>query len=165
MKRILIIAAIVLPLAAAAAPPTDPVEIRQQLVNALAAGNVAKAMALFADDAVVDGGAECAEKPCTDRKAIEKDIRKRIQNGNRPVTLANYASGNVLTTKVQLKSDTISDIGFERVILWLIYEMRNGKIVSERVMFDRSDEETRRFVDWVTDFARTSREGTPIEPH
>lgn len=165
MRSFLSVVLIVLSLAPAhAAVPADPVAVRQQLVDAIVAGNVGKAMALFADDAVVDGGIECAEKPCTDRKAIERDVRKRIENRHRPTALANYASGNVLTSKVALKSDVISDFGFERVIVWVIYEVRNGRIVAERASYDRGDDETRRFLATVEEFLRTSREGIPIEP-
>ena len=160
----LFVSVFVLPAAAHAAVPADPVAVRQQLVDAIAAGNVAKAMALFADDAVVDGGLECTEQPCTDRKAIEKDIRKRIEYRNRATPLANYVSGNVLTTRVALKSDVISDFGFERAIVWVIYEFRNGRIVHERASYDRSDDQTRRFVATLQEFIRTSREGVPIEP-
>ena len=161
MKKLIAAAALAVVLPAAAAPAADPLAIRQQLVDAIAAGNVSKAMALYADDAMSNG---CLPAPCLDRKSIERDIRERIKHRNRAVALSSHVAGNVLTTKVQLKSDLISDIGFERVIFWAIYETRNGKIVSETVAWDRTDDETRRYVDWITEYARTSEQGTPIEP-
>jgi hypothetical protein len=58
--------AVLLILAAAtgARAQVDPKALRQQQSEAITRGDVAGALALYADDAVIDGASLCVETPC-----------------------------------------------------------------------------------------------------
>ena len=128
----------------------DPAALRERLQQAIARGNVAGAVALYAEDAVVDGLGVCAATPCVGKAAIQKDIERRVAAKNQPKTLSHYASGNVLTTRVEVRSDVIKKAGAERIIVWLIYEVKDGKIVAERgPLFERTDPQTARYAEWL----------------
>jgi hypothetical protein len=79
----------------------DPLAVQQQLLDALARGDVAAAVALFTDDAVVDApGGLCTKTPCVGNAAIQKDLERLVADKSRRVTTLNtYVSGNVLVTR------------------------------------------------------------------
>jgi hypothetical protein len=66
----------------------------------------------------------------------------------RATTISNYVSGNVLTTRFEVRGDAIQKAGVDRVILWSILEVKDGKIASERAMNERTDPQTSRFLEW-----------------
>ena len=137
--------------AAAPALPDDPVAVRQQLLEALAGGNVAGALALFTDDAVIDSESGfCASAPCVGKAAIQQDLERYVSDKSRHVTTLNtYVTGNVLLTRFEARSATIQKSGVERIILWGIHEMRGDKIASSRCCLpERTDTQTARFLAW-----------------
>jgi len=146
--------AVLLAVAAAAAgslAQADPVDVQQQLLDALARSDVAAAVALFTDDAVIDTeSGYCAKTPCVGKAAIQKDFERYLADKSRRVTPLNtFVSGNVLVTRFEARSATIQQAGVERVILWGIRELRDGKIASSRCCLpDRTDSQTARFIDW-----------------
>jgi hypothetical protein len=143
--------------AAAAAPPNDPVAVQQQLFDALTAGNVAGALALFTDDAVIDSESGfCASAPCVGKAAIQKDLERYVTDKSRRVTtLNNYVTGEVLLTRFEARSATIQKAGVDRIILWGIREMRGDQIASSRCCLpERTDAQTVRFLAW--DYAHPS---------
>ena len=72
---------------------------------------VAAALALFTDDAVIDAQSGlCVDKPCVGKEAIRKE----------------------LVTRFKARSGTIQSAGLDRIVLWSIREMRDGKIASIR---------------------------------
>jgi len=129
----------------------DPVDVQQQLLDALARGDVAGAVALFTDDAVIDTESGlCAKAPCVGKVAIQKDFERYVADKGRRVTPLNtYAAGNVTVTRFEARSSTIQKAGVERIILWGIREMRGDKIASSRCCLpDRTDPQTARFLAW-----------------
>ena len=50
----------------------------KQHVEAIARGNAAGALALYAEDAVIDGGGLCAVAPCVGKAAIQKELERRV---------------------------------------------------------------------------------------
>jgi ketosteroid isomerase-like protein len=129
----------------------DPVAVQQQLFDALARGDVAGALALFTEDAVIDTESGfCAKAPCVGKAAIQKDFERYVADKSRHVTPLNtYVSGNVLVTRFEARSATIKQAGVERVILWSIREMRGDKIATTRCCLpERSDPQTARFLEW-----------------
>jgi len=135
----------------------NPVAIEQQLHDALARGDVAAALALFTEDAVIDSESGlCARAPCVGKAAIQKDLERFTADKSRHVTVLNsYVSGNILVTRFEARSATIQKAGVERVILWGIREMRGDKIASYRCcMPERTDPQTARFLEW--DYAHPS---------
>jgi hypothetical protein len=137
--------------APAAAAEADAADIQQRLYTALAQGDVDAAVALFTDDAVIDTESGfCAAAPCVGKAAIRRDFERYVKDTSRRVTvLSNYASGNVLVTRFEARSATITRAGAERIILWGIREMRDGRIASSRCCLpDRTDAQTARFMTW-----------------
>jgi hypothetical protein len=55
-----------------------------------------------------------------------------------------------VTSRVEVRSDTVKQAGVERVIGWVITEMQGEKIAYVRGgIGDRSDPQTARFAEWV----------------
>jgi hypothetical protein len=136
----------------------DPVAVQQQLLDALARGDVQAAVALFADDAVIDTESGlCARAPCVGKVAIQKDFERYVADKSRRVTtLGTYVSGNVLVTRFEARSALIEKAGVHRIILWGIREMKGDKIASSRCCLpDRTDSQTARFLEW--DYAHPSK--------
>ena len=127
----------------------DPAALREQLQQAIARGDVAGALALYADDAVVDGQGVCTAAPCVGKAAIQKDLERRVAAQNHATTIRNYVSSNVLTARTELRNDFIKKAGAERIIMWLIYEVKGDKIASELgPIYERMDPQTARFLAW-----------------
>jgi hypothetical protein len=147
-------AVLVLGVASVAIAPADPVEVQQQLTDALAKGDVATAMTLFTDDAVIDAESGlCARSPCVGKPAIQKDLERYVTDKTRRVkTLNTYVAGDLLVTRFEARSALIEKAGVERIILWEIREMKGDKIASTRCcMPDRTDSQTARFILWDYD--------------
>jgi hypothetical protein len=136
----------------------DPVAVQQQLLDALARGDVQAAVALFTNDAVIDTESGlCARAPCVGKVAIQKDFERYVADKSRRVTtLGTYVSGNILVTRFEARSALIEKAGVHRIILWGIREMKGDKIASSRCCLpDRTDSETARFLEW--DYAHPSK--------
>jgi hypothetical protein len=112
----------------------NPVAVQQQLLDALARGDVQAAVALFTNDAVIDTESGlCARAPCVGKVAIQKDFERYVADKSRRVTtLGTYVSGNVLVTRFEARSALIEKAGVDRIILWGIREMKGDKIASSR---------------------------------
>lgn len=50
----------------------------QQYLDSINRGDVAAAMALFADDAVFEGELACSPAPCTGKEAIQREIERQV---------------------------------------------------------------------------------------
>jgi hypothetical protein len=143
--------------AAGALAQGNPVAVQQQLLDAHARGDVAGALALFTEDAVIDAESGlCARAPCVGKAAIQKDLERYVADKSRRMTPLNtYVSGNVLVTRFEARSATIQKTGVDRIILWGIREMGGDKIASTRCCLpDRTDPQTARFLEW--DYAHPS---------
>jgi ketosteroid isomerase-like protein len=144
-------AALILGATAGALAQDNPMAVQQQLLDALARGDVGSALALFTEDSVIDAESGlCAKAPCVGKAAIQKDLERYVADKTRRVTPINtYVSGNVLVTRFEARSATIQKAGVERIILWGIREMRGGKIASTRCCLpERTDPQTARFLEW-----------------
>jgi hypothetical protein len=137
--------------AGASLAQADPVAVQQQLLDALARGDVGGALTLFTDDAVIDTESGfCASAPCVGKAAIQKDLERYVTDKSRRVTTLNtYVTGKILLTRFEARSDTIQKAGVERIILWGTREMRGDKIASTRCCLpERTDPQTARFLEW-----------------
>ena len=129
---------------------SDPAALQKKHVEAIARGDAAGALALYADDAVIDGGGLCAAAPCVGKAAIQKELERRVAAKQHATILKQYVSGNVLTSRAESRNDTVKKAGVERVIGWVITEMKGDKISYVRVGIpDRSDQQTARFFEWL----------------
>jgi ketosteroid isomerase-like protein len=128
---------------------SDPAALLEKHDEAINRGDVAGALALYADDAVIDGGG-CEVAPCVGKAAIQKDLERGMANKPHVTILKQYVSGNVVTSRVEFRSDRVKQAGVERVIGWVITAMQGEKIVYTRGgIGDRSDPQTARFAEWV----------------
>jgi hypothetical protein len=126
-------------------------DVQIQIANALSRGDVAAALGLFTDDAVIDAqSGVCTDMPCVGKDAIRKDLERLAADKTRRITVLNtYAAGNVLVTRFEARSATIQNAGLDRIVLWSIREMRGGKIAALRCCLpERTDSQTARFVEW-----------------
>ena len=149
---LIIVLASTLTLAAAtvALGQSDPAALLKKYVEAIARGDAAGALAMFADDAVFDvPGGLCAAAPCVGKATIQKELESRVADKFHFTILKTYISGNVLTGRFEFRSDTIKKAGVERIIGWGIFEVKGDKISYLRgAIPDRSDSETARFAEW-----------------
>src|SRR5919109_4550131 len=129
----------------------DPLAVQQQLLDALARGDVAGALALFADDAVIDApSGPCLPAPCVGKAAIRQDLERLASDKSRRVTpLSAHVAGPVVVTRFDVRSDAVRAAGVERIIVWAIREMRGDKIASIRCcLAERTDPQTARYLEW-----------------
>src|SRR4029450_1260107 len=71
----------------------DPKALLQKQFETLARGDVAGALALYTEDAVVDGAGLCVAAPCVGKAAIQKEFEHLITNKVRASALNYYVSG------------------------------------------------------------------------
>ena len=130
---------------------SDPAAVVKQHIDAIARGDVAGALALYADDAVIDGhgpGGPCSAAPCVGKAAIQKELERRVAAHQRGTILKTYVSGNVVTFRNEQRNDVTQKAGVERTIGWAIWEMKGDKISSTRGAPERTDPQTARFLEW-----------------
>ena len=128
---------------------TDPAALVQHYLEALARGDVAGALALYVEDAVFDGGL-CAAALCVGKAAIQKALERLVADKTHVhTTLTNYVSGNVVTSRFEVRNATIKQAGVERIMGWWIVETHGEKIAYLRAgILDRSDPQTARYTEW-----------------
>ena len=127
----------------------DPKALLQKQFETLARGDVAGALALYTDDAVVDGAGLCAAAPCVGKAAIQKELEHRIANKMQATGLNYYVSDTVVTTRYAVHSDSTQQAGVDRIIGWEIVELKAGKIGSARgPVWERTDAQTARYLEW-----------------
>jgi hypothetical protein len=128
---------------------SDPAALLEQAVEAIARGDVAGALALFADDATIDGAGLCAAAPCVGKAALQKELEREVADKVHVTILKTYVSGDVVTSRFEFRSDTVKKAGVERIIGWAIAELKGAKIASMRGgILDRSDPQTARYAEW-----------------
>jgi ketosteroid isomerase-like protein len=127
----------------------DPKALRQQHFETIARGDVVAALALYTDDAVIDGTGLCAREPCVGKAAIQKELERRVAEKIAATGLSYYVSGPVVTTRFEVSSDLIKNAGVERMIGWDIFEMKGDKIGAARGnVWERTDPQTARYLEW-----------------
>ena len=89
---------------------TDPAALLKKYAEAINRGDVAGALALYADDAVIDGGGLCTVAPCVGKAAIQKELERQVADKQHITILKQYVSGNVLTGRVEVRNDTVKAI-------------------------------------------------------
>ena len=108
-------------------------------------GDVAGALALYADDALVQYGGLCWE-PCVGKAAIQKELERRVAAKNVWKVVGSYVSGNVAVVQTELKIGFIEYTGVDHVVVWCIYEVVGDKIATVRLVGQLTDPGTQRFV-------------------
>jgi hypothetical protein len=125
----------------------DPASLAEQDLGAESRDDVAAALALYSDDAIVQYGGVCWT-PCVGKAAIQKEMERRVAAKNRWKVTGKYVSGNVAVVKTELQIGYIEPSGVERVVVWCIYETKGDKIAVVTLVGQRTDPQTARFIDW-----------------
>jgi ketosteroid isomerase-like protein len=136
----------------------DPASLAEQDVAAESRGDVAAALALYSDDAIVQYGGLCWT-PCVGKAAVQKEIERRVAAKNHAKIIAKYVSGNVAVVKTEVRVTSIDKSGaglpvewspgVDRIIVWNIYEVAGGKIGVVTLVGQRTDPQTARFIEWL----------------
>jgi hypothetical protein len=127
----------------------DPKALVQKQCETLARGDVAGALALYTEDAVVDGAGLCAAAPCVGKAAIQQELEHRIALKVQATSLNSYVDGTVVTTRYAVQSDSTRHAGVDRIIGWEIVELKAGKIGATRgPVWERTDAQTARYLEW-----------------
>src|SRR5438874_5867604 len=105
----------------------NPASLAQRELVAESRGDVAAALALYSDDAIVQYGGLCWT-PCVGKAAIQKELERRVGAKNRWTIIGKYVAGNVAVVQTELQIGFIEQSGVDRVIVWCIYEVTGDKI-------------------------------------
>jgi hypothetical protein len=145
-------------LAVAASAPTSAQDYGQAKVNpallaeqdlaAESKGDVAAALALYSDDAIVQNGGLCWTG-CVGKDAIQKELERRVAAKNQFKIIGKYVSGNVAVVQTELQIGYIENSGVDRVVVWNIYEVKGDKIAVATLVGQRTDPQTARFIEWL----------------
>jgi hypothetical protein len=131
----------------------DPASLAERDLAAESRGDVAAALALYSDNAIVQYGGLCWS-PCVGKAAIRKELERRVAAKNQFKIIGKYVSGNVAVVKTELRIGYIEQSGVDRVIVWHIYEVKGDKIVVATLMGQRTDPQTARFIAWLASQAK-----------
>ena len=125
----------------------DPASLAERDLAAESRGDVAAALALYSDDAIVQYGGLCWS-PCVGKAAIQKELERRVAAKNQFKIIGKYVSGNVAVVQTELRIGYIEKSGVDRVIVWNIYEVTGDKIAVATLVGQRTDPQTARFIEW-----------------
>lgn len=127
----------------------NPLSLAERDLAAESRGDVAAALALYGDDAIVQNGGLCWTA-CVGKTAIQKELERRVAAKNRFKIIGKYVSGNVAVVKTELRIGYIESSGVDRVIVWNIYEAKGDKIAVATLVGQRTDPQTARFIEWLS---------------
>lgn len=130
-----------------AQPKVDPAALAERDLAAETRGDVTAALALYADNAIVQYGGLCWT-PCIGKEAVQKELERRVGVKNRWKVVGKYVSDNVAVLKTELQIGYIESSGVDRVVVWNIYEVKDGKIAVVTLVGQRTDPQTARFIEW-----------------
>ena len=125
----------------------NPATLAERDLAAETSGDAAGALALYADDAIIQYGGLCWT-PCVGKAAIEKELARRVAAKNRWKVVGKYVSGNVAVLQTELQIGYIEGSGVDRVVVWIINEVKGDKIVTSTLVGQRTDPQTARFIEW-----------------
>jgi hypothetical protein len=126
----------------------DPASLAERDLAAESRGDVAAALTLYSDDAIVQNGGLCWTA-CVGKAAIQKEMERRVEAKNRWTIIGKYVSGNVAVVQTELRIGFIEQSGVDRVIVWCIYETKGDKIAVATLVGQRTDPQTARFIAWL----------------
>jgi hypothetical protein len=166
MRRTVLVTLLALMIAVALPVPApaqgDPAALAHREVAAESRGDVAAALALYSDDAIVQYGGLCWTG-CVGKDAIRKELERRVAANNHAKIVGEYVSGNVAVVKTEVRLiDKSGDPlqwspGVDRIIVWDIYEERGGKIAIVTLVGQHTDPQTVRFIAWLRSWQRPAR--------
>jgi SnoaL-like domain len=133
----------------------DPAAVHQRYIDATNRGDVAGAVALFAQDAVYQGGS-CQPDPCVGQAGIQGDNAGNVASHVRVTRLSAQVDGDTLTWRSEVVADGVRAAGVERIITLGTTQVRAATIVKHHFRFDISDPQTAVYADFLG-----ARQGDP----
>src|SRR5215208_8396391 len=76
----------------------DPASLAERDMEAESRGDVAAALALYSDNAIIQYGGLCWT-PCVGKAAVEKELERRVAGQNHATITAKHVSGTVAVIK------------------------------------------------------------------
>ena len=73
---------------------------------------------------------------------------RRVAAKNEWKIIGKYVSGNVAVVQTELKIGFIEYTGVDHVVVWSIYEVTGDKIAAVTLAGQRTDPETKRFIEY-----------------
>lgn len=131
-------------------------KLLQQYHQAQNRGDLAAAMALFADDATFTAAPTCLPS-CTGKAQIQRAIEQRILDYNQQHLIEVQADGHVATSRTDWRSDATRTAGVERRINIETVDERDGRIGRYTMRGDLSDPQTAKFQAFVEAAAARGR--------
>ncbi|MGI9145541.1 MAG: hypothetical protein ACR2IK_03165 [Chloroflexota bacterium] len=122
----------------------DPAAVHQRYLDATNQGDVGAAVALFAQDAVYQGGS-CQPNPCVGQVAIEGDIAGNVASHVHVTRLSAQVDGDTLTWRSEVVADGVRAAGVDRILTLGTTQVRASTIVKHQFRFDTSDPQTARY--------------------
>jgi hypothetical protein len=90
----------------------DPASLADQDLAAESRGDVAAALALYSDEAIIQNGGLCWT-PCVGKAAIQKELERRVAAKNKFKVVGKYVSGNVAVLQTELQIGFIEKSGVD----------------------------------------------------
>ena len=140
-----------LPMARAGAND-DMLTLVSNLQAAVNRGDVAAAMAVYGDDIRLQGAQQCTPaSPCVGREQVRSRFIEPITAQKlQMTTLAVQGNSETVLVRDELRSDLFRERGVDRLIIWVEFKLRDGKIVSQAIRYDLSDPiSAAYFAKWV----------------
>jgi hypothetical protein len=119
----------------------DPASVHQRYIDATNRGDVAGAVALFAEDAVYQGGS-CQPNPCVGQMAIQGDIDGNVASHVHVTRISAQVDGDTLTWRSEVVADGVRAAGVDRIVTLGTTQVRDSTIVKHLFRFDVSDPQT-----------------------
>ncbi|MFQ5594963.1 MAG: nuclear transport factor 2 family protein [Anaerolineae bacterium] len=118
------------------AQDTDPAAVAKALANALNAGDVEAALALFADDAVVDTGSPAS--PYTGKEAIRAWLEGMVATNFQIEIEILQVEGDIVTERDRFSDDDLRNLGIAPLEGISKITVQDGKVTS--LIFAFTDE-------------------------
>lgn len=128
-------------IAPAAQQIADPEAVVEAFAEAINAGDIDAAVALFAED----GAINLVNNSFVGPAEIRGDLQNQIDNGINFTNVSIEVSGNTATVIQEVRRPAITDFGIDRIIRLATFEILDGKIASLAAMPDTSDADTLAF--------------------
>lgn len=126
-------------------PSAGPAATFRQFAAAVNGGDVAGALAFFADDATWVRGGTCPPGACAGTEAIRSQIEKDVSDGHDISIIDAQVSGSTLTARVELRTDATRAAGTDRIIQVFTLQFSGDKISALQARPDLTDPATAAF--------------------
>ena len=123
----------------------DLAGLGRQELEAINAGDVDRAMALFTENAVLQGTPGCST-PCVGKQAIRLELENLVADDTHSTVVEVDVSGNTLTRRLETTSDSIRESQVDRIIVEETLEFTGDKISSITQRPVLADAQTSTFV-------------------